>query len=172
VNKNTIKYLCLLLAVIVIAGILYLYRNDISNWNQLPATKTDTSSKIIVIPREPIKIESVKTIVKWRTRTVYRAVNSYITISDTVHDTTYFRSPAFSACLDTIIKKDTFNTEFKFPEMTISQEIRLHPDSVIERTIRIEIPYEKKPFWINEYSLTGTAIGAVITTGLFIWLKK
>jgi hypothetical protein len=170
-TKNTKYLISFLIAFIILIAILYYFRNDILGYDKLPSTKTDTITNIIFIPRDPIHIEGKAKIVY---RNVYSEVNSYITISDTVHDTTYFRTSAFTAIMDTIIKKDTICSEFLFPEMFFKVDVLPHPDSVIQKTITIEIPYEKKSLWLNEFSkyATGTAIGAAITTIGFIWLSK
>lgn len=61
---------------------------------------------------------------------------------------TVFMSKAFTANLDTIIKSDTLNLKYYFPNNFFDFSFRRKPDSVFIKTVTIQIPIEKNESWV------------------------
>ena len=80
----------------------------------------------------------------------------------TIHTSdTLYRTPPFTAIVDTIIVHDTLRAEFQFPANTLSLELRRMPDTtLVERACTTKTITEKQPWWRAPlYFLTGALAG-------------
>lgn len=102
-------------------------------------TKYDTTEKII--RQQPINI--------------YKQVEVQY-----VRDTLFVTKP-FIAKLDTIIFRDTINTQFAFPQMAFSLALRRQPDTlkiVTIKTIDTRIIDNSPPTWVTILSHIGAGV--------------
>lgn len=170
--KENFKYIVMfLIALMTLIAIIIILKgcNEPIPEPLPPLIHIDTVWK--VVPREPVNIDSVKATVKIRPHVIYTDLPVYITILDTIHDTVYYSTPAFSACMDTILSKDTMGVEFRFPEMNFYKfYFNPKPDSIKEiiKTVTIQLPVT---FWQKaEYSMYGTLVGILAGGALGIYL--
>jgi hypothetical protein len=82
-----------------------------------------------------------------------------VTQRDTVHETdTVYRTPAFVAILDTIVKHDTIGIEYAFPQHTFSVALRQGRDSISYEVRTLTITnYEQRPWWMDALTHIGAA---------------
>lgn len=88
---------------------------------------------------EPIVLEKVKSKIEY--------------IKDTI-----IQTQPFEACIDTIVRQDTVNARYNFPENIFSLEIRKKPDSTRIQTITIlkeSIKTENQPWWHTPLAAAG-----------------
>ena len=103
----------------------------------------DTVEKLVY--KDPIIITKMKTKIIEKADTVVQAV-------------------PFTARIDTIIKYDTINARFEFPENLFSLQVRKKPDSALFETRTVFRTVEKeKPWWETPaYVIGGTVIGFLL----------
>lgn len=114
-------------------------------------TKRDTVQQVVEVPKEVIRIRQVATV---------RYVHDTLSTMDTIYSTT-----AFIASLDTIVKKDTLNISYSFPQNIFDVAYHPSPDSIITNSIDVirYIPREKA--WHEEtWFRIATHVAAILTT--------
>ena len=133
----------------LIAGIIIglLMAAAYTNRNPAKTTKTTTSidTVIIIKEREPLIIEKVRAVIKYKRDTV-------------------ILSKPFKASLDTIIKHDTIRAEYDFPENLFSLKYKFKADSSRNiNTVKIYEKQESTEWLINTgYFLAGIAGGFLL----------
>jgi hypothetical protein len=106
-----------------------------------------TDTVIVNRPSEPIIINKVKL--------------KTVKVSDTI-----YKSEAFAATLDTVIKSDTIKAKYEFPNNNFSLDIKRKPDSILIKTVLIQNEAKIKNVSLYEKVILfigGLAAGYIIT---------
>lgn len=104
--------------------------------------------------------ERVDTVVQVVERPVirYRVRPTRVVVVDTVQ----VPSPAYVACHDTVVRRDTVSVCYAHPERLFSVVIRQAPDSVrlVERVVTVTVPVgqEKRKWWEEAAWLSGSLV--------------
>lgn len=109
---------------------------------QATAVQIDTVTKYLT--HDPVHVYA-------KARVIYQR--------DTVHEAdTVYRTRPFVAVLDTIVKHDTINVEYAFPQHTFSVALRQGRDSIAFEVRTLTITnYEQRPWWIDALTHVGAA---------------
>lgn len=107
--------------------------------------KFDTATKYIVKQSEPIVITKYVPKLEYRTDTIIQ---------------TY----PFEATVDTIIRTDTIQAKYQYPENIFDMIIRQEPDSILIQTITIEKEMLKERAWWEApaYVMSGSLLGLIL----------
>lgn len=145
-NNNYILY-CFLITVVLMIAAFYVGRLS------APAKVEYYAQEIIKYDTTFIEKENPPIILE-------KVVPKIIYKSDTVIETR-----PFTASIDTVIVQDTIKVAYDFPENKMDIDIRLRPDSVIQRTVTItKFQYEKRAWWIDVLTHAGAfGIGYILT---------
>jgi len=118
---------------------------------------SDTIRQVIEVPKDVIRIRTVAQVIYKDGPTAY------------VHDTVYKTRP-FVACLDTIVKRDTINITYSFPQHIFDLEYHPSPDSVVYDRIETVIRVPRDKVWHEEPWFRVTT--HVLTAALTAWVCK
>jgi hypothetical protein len=140
-TKDTILTILVVAVVTFFAGMLLSYLSCQPKPIVITKTETKIDTVIKVLPSEPIVITKMKA------KIVY--------VRDTIIET-----KPFVAQIDTIIKYDTIQAKYEFPENYFSLLVRPKPDSIRTVTITVKEGYEIEPPWYETPLTFFAGVGA------------
>ena len=147
-NKTNIIIYSILILLLLIMGYLAFQNKE----QKIYIKKIDTLFVNLPVKRDTIKIKA-------KAKIRYRNIKDTLFINDTI----FYKTPAFTARLDTIIK-DTINIKYYFPENEFSFLLRPRPDTVKFKYVKIKTEVIKKDKWYIKpvYIVGGFLLGYLV----------
>ena len=142
------RYINIVIVLIALALSYLLGRFTARNTIVYRQTKADTT---VITVDTTTKAKEPEVIIKYKPKIVY------------LRDTTIKTKP-FEFKIDTILKRDTVYVSYRFPQNIFDMTIKSKPDTIINKTIKISIPVDKKEKWWKTpaYILGSVAVGIII----------